>query len=155
MWRAGVLGIAVAALAAVGCVGGSDSGDKAKQPAANASSMHCLTLSVEAPKPYAPGDTEADGVEQGVEPLLTKGAKGAEMLTGQLGAVVIEYPGASAATAALREARESRESRKLGTSPKRIELFGRTLFIDYAHDLDLRRVVQGCGLHPDRPPPTP
>jgi len=152
MWRTGVLGIAAAALAAAGCGGGSDDGGKAKKPAADASSMHCLTLSVEAPKQYAPGDTEADGVEQGVGPLLTKGAKGAEMLTGQLGAVVIEYPDTSAASAATRKARESS---RLGVSPQRIELFGRTLVIDYAHDLDLRRVIQGCGLHPDRPPPTP
>ena len=71
-----------AALFAAGCGDDDDKGGSAKKPA-NTSSFQCLILSTYAPEQYQPGETAEDGVEGGVEPLLTKGAKGGEILTGR------------------------------------------------------------------------
>ena len=151
--------VVIAAACALGGCGGDDGGDKkgSGAKAANASSMRCLILSVYAPKRYPPGATEEDGVEGGVEPLLTKGAKGGEILTGRPdgpGAVVIEYPDAGAASAALRKARKSRELARY-VDLKRVRLIERTLVIDYTADAELRQVIQACATHPEKPPPTP
>jgi hypothetical protein len=151
--------VVMAAVCAVGGCGGNDGDDKKGSGAktGNASSMRCLILSVYAPKRYPPGATEEDGVERGVEPLLTKGAKGGEILTGRPdgpGAVVIEYPDAAAASAALRKARKSRKLAQY-VDPERVRLIERTLVIDYTAEPELRQVIQACATHPEKPPPTP
>ena len=151
-----LLTAAAVALAACGGDDDDDKGGSADKPA-NASSMRCLVLSVLSPERYPAGANEDDGVEKGVEPLLTKAAKGAEILTGRPsgpGAVVIEYPDAAAAATARKRARASKELAEF-VKPSRVVLFDRTLFIDYTHEAEVRQVVEACGLHPEKPPPTP
>ncbi len=146
--------LAAVALAAAGCGGGDDDGGDSAQnkPAGggSGSSMECLELSTLSPEVY---DSSGSGVEKGVKPLLTQGAKGAEILIGELGAVVIEYPDAKAAAAGLQEARGSKTLKKY-VDPARINLIQKTLLIDYAGDPRVRRVVEGCATNPDQPPPT-
>jgi hypothetical protein len=137
----------VAALATAGCGSGSqDSGSSESSD----SSMACLTQSVEAPKLYASATDE--GVEKGVRPLLTPGFKGGEILTGQLGAVVIEYPSTADAQKAFERASKPGA---LGLDVDAPKLLRKTLLIDYTHDRNIRRIVTACALHPDEPPPPP
>lgn len=149
--------LATAALAVVaGC--GDDDEDSAKTTnttateRADASPLKCLSESVLPPHLYERGQTK--GVEKGVKPLLTKGARGGEILTGVLGAVVIEYPEEAGAKAALERARASRVLTAY-VAPERIVTFGRLLFIDYSNQGYVRRMARGCGLRPDQPAPTP
>ncbi|MDQ3934973.1 MAG: hypothetical protein M3340_10135 [Actinomycetota bacterium] len=146
--------LASAALALAACGGDDDNGDEKTEnnspAAASASSMECLELSTLSPEVY---DSSGSGVEKGVKPLLTEGAKGAEILIGELGAVVIEYPDEQAANAGLREAKGSKTLAKY-VDPARISLIEKTLLIDYAKDPRVKRVVEGCARNPDQPPPT-
>ena len=144
--------LTIAALATAAC-GDDDNGDEGaeqKPAASTASSMECLELSTLSPEVY---DSGGSGVEKGVEPLLTEGAKGAEILIGELGAVVIEYPDVKAAEAALQEAQGSKTLAKY-VDRGRISLIEKTLLIDYAGDPRVERVVEACATNPDQPPPT-
>ena len=147
--------LAALVLAAPACGGdddddGNGGGGQTGPAATSASSMDCLELSTLSPEVY---DSSGSGVEKGVEPLLTEGAKGAEILIGELGAVVIEYPDEQAANAGLREAKGSKTLAKY-VDPARISLIEKTLLIDYAKDPRVKRVVEGCARNPDQPPPT-
>ena len=140
-----------------GC-GGGDSKDTSKPattappPSATASSIDCMIKAPDAPKRYS--GRNDPGIENGVRPLFTEGAKGAEILIGRLGGVVIEYPSTIAAARAESDGRHSRVLTSY-VAPRRITAIGRTLFIDYAHDPSVRRTVTACARHPDRPPPPP
>ena len=140
---------------AAGC--GDESSKEGKEAssgggAKSASSLDCMEKSVISVHRYSsPRDS---GLEKGVRPVMTRGAKGAEILTGQLGAVVIEYPSELDATRALDEAKASRVLRQY-VSPKRISLVEKTLLIDYARTGHVRKIVTACARNPDRPPPTP
>lgn len=144
-----LIGLLCAGLVVAGCGSDSDSKDSSKS-AASASSMACLIQSVEAPKLYDSAD--AAGVEKGVRPLLTPGFKGGEILTGQLGAVVIEYPSKADAQKAFRKASKPGV---LGSDVDPPKLLQKTLFIDYTHDRNVVRIVTACALHPEKPPPSP
>ena len=65
---------------------------------------------------------------------------------------MIEY---STAAEARRQLAKARAARGLDPKPTRVEVFERTLFLDYAGDPEDRQVVSACGLRPDTPPPTP
>ena len=145
--------VAAATLLVVGC-GDDSKKDGAKEPggSASGSSLDCMEKSVISPHRYS--SKRDEGIEKGVRPLFTRGAKGAEILTGQLGAVVIEYPDELGAARALRAAKASRVLRQY-VSPKRISAIERTLFIDYAKTGHVRRIVTACARNPDEPPPTP
>lgn len=150
-----LLAAAVATAAGCGGDGGGGGGKTSGGKPANTSSMRCLTLSIYAPEQYPPNATADDGVEGGIAPLLTKGAKGGEILTGRPdgpGAVVIEYPDERAASAAFGKARQSRKLAAY-VDPKRVRLIGRTLFVDYAAEPELRQVVEACATHPEKRPP--
>ena len=143
----------LAAAALVGC--GDDSGSEettsaAPRPAANASSLACMEKSVLGIHRY---DASGDGVEKGVEDLLTDDTKGAEILTGQLGAVVIEYPSAARAAQAEKKARAN-ESIQVD-DPSAIAATNKTLMIDYSTDEHVGKIVTACARNPERPPPTP
>jgi hypothetical protein len=143
----------IAALLAAGC-GGDDKDEGSDKPApvpsAGGSSIKCLTLSTLSPELYEDGA----GVEKGVEPLLTGGAKGAEILTGKVAAVVIEYPDSTAAVAAHHRALESKVLKKY-VKQSQIQAYGSTLFIDYSKEPHVRKIVLACANRPDQPPPTP
>jgi hypothetical protein len=148
-------GIAIAAtaalLGAVGC-GDDDGGDDKTSGAPTAksgSSIECLSLSTLSPELYK---SKSD-VDATIRPLLTPGAKGAAILTGRLGADVIEYPDPGAATDAQQQARESKSLTKQAP-PGQMHLFAKTLFIDYTQEAHVRRVVEACATKPDEPPPT-
>ena len=140
--------LAVSALAVAGC--GGDSKDEGTPKSSSASSMACLTQSVESPKLYE--SAHDAGVEKGVRPLLTPGFKGGEILTGQLGAVVIEYPSTADAQKAFRKANRPGV---LGSDVDPPKLLQKTLFIDYTHDPNVVHIVTACALHPEKPPPSP
>ena len=153
MWRRRLATFAAAALLALAACGGDDDeGGDAKTGGApkakSGSSIECLTLSTLSPEPYKPDD-----VDKSIKPLLTPGAKGAAILTGRLGADVIEYPDAAAASDAQQKARESEAITKMA-DPNNIHVFDRTLLIDYTEEPHVRRVVQACATKPDEPPPT-
>ena len=147
--RTALLAMAASALVATGC-GGDSKDDKPSKDAASASSMDCLIRSVESPKLY--DSAKSPGVEQGVRPLLTPGFKGGEILTGELGGVVIEYPTADDAQTAFRKANRPGV---LGADVDPPKLLKKTLFIDYTHDRNVVRIVTACALHPEKPPPSP
>ena len=155
--RPSATALAIAAAIALAACGGDDDDDgggSADKPA-NTSSMQCLVLSTYSPEQYPAGATEEDGVEGGVKPLLTSGAKGGEILTGSPdgpGAVVIEYPDEAAATAAHHKAQKSKELAEY-VDPKRVKLIEKTLFIDYRAEPELRRTVEACATDPAEPPP--
>ncbi|HEX2125289.1 MAG TPA: hypothetical protein VHF45_01850 [Thermoleophilaceae bacterium] len=146
---------AIALLGAAGCGGDDDEGgnggakDSGAPTAKSGSSIECLSLSTLSPELYkSKGDAD-----KSIQPLLTPGAKGAAILTGQFGADVIEYPDAAAATEAQQKARESKAIAKQA-GPDQIHVFDRTLFIDYTEEAHVRRVVEACATKPDQPPPT-
>jgi hypothetical protein len=143
-----------AALLAAGCGGDDESGGEESKPAApsaaNASSIACIEKSVIGIERY---DASGDGVEKGVEDLLIDGAKGGEILTGQLGAVVIEYPSAAEASQAEGKARKN-ESIQVD-DPSAINATNKTLLIDYSTDEHVGKIVTACARNPERPPPTP
>ena len=144
---------AAALAAATGCGGDDDEGGSDKTGGAptakSGSSIECLSLSTLSPELYK---SKADA-DASIRPLLTSGAKGATILTGRLGADVIEYPDAEAAADAQQEARESKAITKQAP-PDQIRLFEKTLFIDYTGEPHVRRVVEACATEPDEPPPT-
>lgn len=144
---------AAALLAAPGCGGDDDEGgDEATSGAPKAqsgSSIECLSLSTLSPELY---ESKSDA-DKSIQPLLTPGAKGATILTGRLGADVIEYPDAAAATEAQQKARESKAIADQA-DPSQVHVFDRTLFIDYTREPHVRRVVEACATKPDQPPPT-
>ena len=148
----GTAALAAAALLVAGCGDDSKKAGKAPGGSGSASSLDCMEKSVISPHPYS--SKRDDGIEKGVRPLFTRGAKGAEILTGQLGAVVIEYPSEIEAARALRKAKASRVLRQY-VSAKRISAIERTLFIDYAKTAHVRRIVTACARNPAEPPPTP
>lgn len=139
---------------ASGCGGGDDEKDKSKDSGAprakSGSSIECLSLSTLSPELYK----SASDAEKPIRELLTPGSKGAAILTGQFGADVIEYPDPAAADAAQQKARESEAISELVDSPSQIQVFERTLFIDYTEEAHVRRVVEACATKPDEPPPT-
>jgi hypothetical protein len=145
-----LIGIGVA-LAAAGCGADDDEDDgPAPDPDANRSSLTCLERSTLSPEIYE--DNRSD--EAGIQPLLTPGAKGAEILTGKVAGVVIEYPDSGQATSAFTDAIESKALRKYARK-RRIQTLERTLFIDYSGDPHVRKIVNACATRPDQPPPTP
>ena len=149
-----VLGAVLSAAVLLSACGGDDSGDDDKadapKPAANASSIACIEKSVIGIERY---DASGDGVEAGIEDLLTDDAKGGEILTGQLGAVVIEYPTPARAAQAEKKARAN-ESIEVD-DPSAIAATNKTLLIDYSTDEHVARIVTACARNPERPPPTP
>ena len=150
----------MAAVVTGGCGGGDDDdgggsqagGSSKPPPAQTASSLKCLQKSIVDAELYSsPRDA---GVEKGVRPLMTRRSKGGEILTGKLGAVVIEYPSTLAAKRAESNGRHSRVLTAY-VRPKRITAIERTLLIDYAHDQFVLQIVPACARHPERPPPAP
>ena len=146
--------VVAAALFATGCNDDSSRSGKATPTTASAraSSLACLQKSVKDPSLYS--SRSDDGVEKGVRPLMTRGSKGGEILTGKLGAVVIEYPAELDAARAERRGRASRVLRQY-VAPKRVTAIGRTLFIDYEHDPIVVKIVTAGAQRPERDPPTP
>ena len=142
--------LAAAVLAGCGDDSGDDDQASAPKPAQNASSLACMEKSVLGIHRY---DASGDGVEKGVEDLLSDDAKGAEILTGQLGAVVIEYPSAARAAQAEKKARDN-ESIQVD-DPSAIAATNKTLMIDYSTDEHVGKIVTACARNPERPPPTP
>lgn len=150
---------AMALLATPGCGGddgegggektGGNAADSGAPRAKSGSSIECLSLSTLSPEVYK-AKSEAD---KSIQPLMTPGAKGAAILTGQFGADVIEYPDPAAATEAQQKARESKAIAKQA-GPDQIHVFERTLFIDYTQEAHVRRVVEACATKPTEPPPT-
>jgi hypothetical protein len=152
--RRGIAIVATAGLvAAAGCGGDDDEGGNEKTAGApkakTGSSIECLSLSTLSPELYK-SKSDAD---KSIQPLLTPGAKGATILTGRLGADVIEYPDAAAAAEAQEKARES-DAIAQQADANQIHVFDRTLFIDYTQEAHVRRVVEACATKPDEPPPT-
>jgi hypothetical protein len=146
-----ILAGAAATLALAGCGGSDDDKQKDSGPlAGNDSPMKCLVFSTLSPEQY---DASGSGVEKGVKPLLTGGAKGAEILTGKMSAVVIEYPTPEAASGAQKEARASKVLRDY-IEPDRIKLLDRVVFLDYEGESEVGRVVEACARRPDQTPPT-
>jgi hypothetical protein len=153
----GLVATTAAAALLAGCGGGNSkqantSATSPPPPAATASSISCMMKAPDAPKRYS--SRNDPGIENGVRPLFTEGAKGAEILIGRLGGVVIEYPSTIAAARAESDGRHSRVLTSY-VAPKRITAIEKTLFIDYAHDPSVRRTVTACARHPERPPPPP
>ena len=149
----GAIAVCVAAtLAAAGCGGSDDDDEKSNGgPLANNDSpMKCLSYSTLSPEVY---DESGDGVEKGVKPLLTGEATGAEILTGKMSAVVIEYPTAAAASGAMKQARASKVLRDY-IDPNHIKLIGRVLFLDYENEPEVGQVIEACARRPDQTPPT-
>jgi hypothetical protein len=147
--------IALAALLA-GC-GGDDSKDAGKPATTPRPAWHATTSSLTCVKHSTIGihrysSKNDKGVENGVRALMTRGSHGGEVLTGQLGAVVIEYPSTIAAARAESDARQSRVLAGY-VAPKQITAIEKTLLINYAGQGFLRRIVSACARHAERRPP--
>ena len=139
-----------AARAAPECGGDDEDGGKpGPDPVANRSSLTCLERSTLSPEIYEDGKSD----EAGIQPLLRDGAKGAEILTGKVAAVVIEYPTNEAAVGAFHAALESKVLKKY-VKQRQIQAFERTLIIDYTEEPHVKRVVIGCATRPDQAPQT-
>ena len=149
--------IAVAALLGAGCGGDDDDNGEAGEKqegagaprATNGSPMECLTLSTLSPEVI---ESRSDADPE-IRPLLTKGSRGAAILTGRYAAIVIEYPDAADAQAGLEKAREPGAFGELG-DPKRVSGVERVLFVDFTGEQHVRRVVEACATKPNEPPPT-
>jgi hypothetical protein len=155
--RRGLALIAVTALLGAGCGeddeedgGAGEKRESAGAPrATNGSPMECLTLSTLSPELI---ESRSDADPE-IRPLLTKGARGAAILTGRYAAIVIEYPDAAAAQDGLERAREPGAFGELG-EPRRVTGVERVLFVDFTGEQHVRRVVEGCATKPNEPPPT-
>ncbi|HEX8744047.1 MAG TPA: hypothetical protein VF712_13035 [Thermoleophilaceae bacterium] len=151
--RRGLLLLAIgAALLGAGC--GDDDEDEKKDgagaPAATSgSSIECLSLSTLSPEVHG----SPEHADKTIQPLMTAGAKAATILTGRLGADVIEYPDAKAAEAGLQKARASKALTK-EADPSQMKVIEKTLFVDYTREPHVRRVVEACAAKPGEPPPT-
>jgi hypothetical protein len=139
-------------LALAGCSeqnpqGGTTTENSAKRPSyETGSSLKCLDSSTAMPKRYD-GRDDSD-LEPAVKRLMTGNAEAAAILTGtEFGADVIEYTTKDEAVEALSKAKSA------DLDAKRVTATGRTLFIDYAGDPRIRKIVEACASAPSSTPP--
>ena len=149
----GIAALAAASvLALAGCSeknpqGGTTTENSAKRPSyETGSSLKCLESSTALPKRYE-GRNDSD-LEPAVKKLMTGNAEAVVILTGtEIGADVIEYTTKEEAVEALSKAKTA------DLDAKKVTADGRTLFIDYAGDARIRRIVKACSDSPGSPPP--
>jgi hypothetical protein len=149
----GIAALAAASvLALAGCSeknpqGGTTTENSAKRPSyETGSSIKCLQSSTASPKPYD-GRDDSD-LEPEVKRLMTGNAQAVAILTGtEFGADVIEYTTKDEAVEALSKAKSA------DLEAKNVTATGRTLFIDYAGDARIRKIVEACSNSPGSPPP--
>ena len=149
----GIAALAAAfVLALAGCSeknpqGGTTTENSAKRPSyETGSSIKCLTTSTVSPKPYD-GRDDSD-LKPGVKRLMTGNAEAVAILTGtEFGADVIEYTTKAEADEALSKAKSA------NLDAEQVTVTGRTLFIEHAGDVRIRKIVRACSESPGSPPP--